>query len=283
MTDNRPPDDPATTTPGGPSVTVPPAEPIAPWFGGKRYLSKRIIERIERIEHRCYAEPFVGMGGVFLRRRRKPPSEIINDLNGEVVNLFRIVKEHPDELMRQFGYLITARAEFARLLSVPAATLTDVQRAARFAYLQRLAFGGKAANLATPGQLGFSVHRPARLNTARLRRLIDAAHGRLEGVQIEQLNWDAFIERYDRPFTLFYIDPPYWGHEADYGKNLFSRADFARLAGVLRDLEGRFILSLNDTPEVRACFAGFDLEAVTTRYSANIKADRTAAELLISN
>ncbi len=127
------------------------------------------------------------------------------------------------------------------------------------------------------------VHHLTKLLDLRTEILIDAAHGRLEGVQIEQLNWDAFITRYDRPFTLFYIDPPYWGHEADYGKGLFSRDDFARLADVLHGLDGRFLLSLNDTPAVRACFAGFELEAVTTRYSANIKADRTAAELLISN
>ena len=72
-----------------------PAEPLAPWFGGKRWLAARIIERIEAIPHRCYAEPFVGMGGVFLRRARRPKSEIVNNANGEIVNLFRITRGHP--------------------------------------------------------------------------------------------------------------------------------------------------------------------------------------------
>ena len=94
--------------------------------------------------------------------------------------------------------------------------------------------------------------------------LIRAAHGRLQGVHIECLDWAAFIPRYDRPFTLFYIDPPYWGHEADYGRGLFARGDFARLAEVLRGIKGRFILSLNDHPEVRRLFAWAELEAVRT-------------------
>ena len=78
------------------------AEPLARWLGGKRILAKRIIARLEAIPHRCYAEPFVGMGGVFFRRKQRPKSEILNDINGEIVNLFRIVREHPDELTRQF-------------------------------------------------------------------------------------------------------------------------------------------------------------------------------------
>ena len=114
-----------------------------------------------------------------------------------------------------------------------------------------------------------------------MRRLIVAAHRRLQGVQIECLDWAEFIRRYDKPFTLFYIDPPYWGHETDYGKGLFAREDFARMAEILRGLEGRFLLSINDHPEVRETFAGFEIEEVETRYSANAKATRRVGELLI--
>ena len=255
-----------------------PAEPLAPWFGGKRYLARRIIARIEAIPHRCYAEPFVGMGGVFLRRQHKPAAEVVNYANGEVVNLFRIVREHPEALAHQFRFTLASRAEFKRLVETAPATLTDIQRAARFAYLQRLAFGGKPATEVTPGQLGMSAS-----HAARMRRLIEAAHRRLEGVQVECLDWAAFIARYDRPFTLFYLDPPYWGHARDYGKNIFTRADFTRLAAVLSGIKGRFILSLNDRPEVRRLFGGFAIESVTTRYSFSVKATRRAQELLITN
>ena len=259
------------------------AEPIAPWLGGKRLLAKTIIQRLEAIPHRCYAEPFAGMGGVFLRRTQRARSEIINDLNGEIVNLFRIVREHPEELMRQFRWTLAARATFNRLLETPPDTLTDIQRAARFAFLQRLSFGGKPAHLATPGQMGTDAGGPGRITVERMRRLIEAGHRRLQRVHIECLPWEAFIHRYDRPATLFYLDPPYFGHEADYGKGIFAREDFERLAQVLGKLKGRFLLSLNDTPEVRRLFAGFEIEAVTTVYSVNAKATRKAVELLIGD
>lgn len=260
------------------------AEPIAPWFGGKKYLARAIIERIERIPHRCYAEPFVGMGGVFLRRTRKPKSEVINDRNGEIVNLFRVVREHADELARQFRWALSSRQEFRRLLGVSPETLTDIQRAARFAYLQRLTFGGQPAHDLTPGQMGSNApHHPARLRAERMRRLIAAAHRRLQGVNVECLDWDVFIRRFDRPWTLFYIDPPYWGHENDYGKGIFSRGDFGRMAELLRTLKGRFLLSINDRPEIRELFRGFQIEVVNTRYTSNARAARRVDELLIGN
>ncbi|MDT7934438.1 MAG: hypothetical protein RQ833_07520 [Sphingomonadaceae bacterium] len=92
-------------------------------------------------------------------------------------------------------------------------------------------------------------------------------HERLAGVKIERLPWAEFLRRYDRPGTLFYLDPPCWGSEGDYGDDLFSRADLSRMADQLRALKGRFILSVNDVPEVRELFAGFEMEDVPVPYS----------------
>jgi len=261
---------------------VQPAEPLAPWFGGKKYLAKVIATRIAAIPHTCYAEPFVGMGGVFLRRSRRPKSEILNDINGEIVNLFRVARDHPDALAAEFDLCIAARDQFIRLIETPPETLTDIRRAARWTYLQRMSFGGKPAHLATPGQMGPSVHHPSRLSGPKMARLIRATHARLQGVHIEQLDWAQFIPRYDRPFTLFYLDPPYWGHETDYGRGVFTRNDFTRLAEMLRGIKGRFILSINDRPQIREMFGWAHIEAVETRYSANARANKRVSELLIS-
>ncbi len=267
------------SNPDCPLEPVEPAEPLAPWLGGKKLLAKHVISRIEAVPHDCYAEPFCGMAGVFFRRARRPRAEVLNDINGDVVNLFRIVREHPDELMRQFKWTVASRAEFCRLVETPVTTLTDVQRAARFFYVQRLSFKGGLGER-TPA---FQSWGPSRLRADLACRLIAAAHARLQRVQVECMDWHAFIARYDKPFTLFYIDPPYWGHEADYGKGLFAQADFARLAQLLHTIQGRFILSLNDRPEVCETFAGFDFEEVVTTYTANSRAAKRAAELLISN
>ena len=94
---------------------------------------------------------------------------------------------------------------------------------------------------------------------------------------------DVFIARFDRPWTLFYIDPPYWGHENDYGKGIFRRDDFSRMAELLRNIQGRFLLSLNDRQEVRELFGDFQIGTVSTCYSAHARSNRRVNELLISN
>ena len=261
---------------------VAPAAPVAPWFGGKRNLAKRIVERIEAVPHRCYAEPFVGMGGIFLRRATRPKVEVINDLNGEIANLFRVVREHPAELERQFEWSLPARKEYGRLLATPPETLTDVQRAARLIFLQHHAYGGLPADGRAPSHMPVRPRMKAP-SAERIGRLIRAAHRRLQGAKVECLDWPNFVRRYDRDFTLFYIDPPYWGHETDYGKGLFAREDFARMADILRGLKGRFILSLNDRAEVRETFGAFKIEEVTIHYTASHKSTRHTSELLISN
>ena len=271
-----------TSTNNAGFTPVAPAEPLAPWLGGKKRLARAIAARIEATSHRCYAEPFCGMGGVFLRRRMRPKSEILNDINCEIVNLFRILRDHPDALTAEFDLSLASRAEFARLLKTHPETLTDIRRAARWAFLQRMSFGGEPAHLATPGQMAPSVHNPAQFSGARMTVLIRTIHARLQGVHIERLDWAKFIPRYDRDFTLFYIDPPYWGREADYGRGVFDRADFARLAEMLRGIKGRFILSINDRPEIREMFGWAAVEEVETHYSANARANRRVTELLVS-
>lgn len=215
-------------------------------MGGKSKLNKKIIEKINVIPHKTYVEPFVGMGGVFLRRGFQPRLEVANDLNGEIINLFRILQRHYPQLMEVMRFQITSRREFVRLRAQNPLYLTDLERAARFLYLQRLAFGGQVE-----GVFGVAPTSGPRFSLARMEPILDAAHERLEGVVFESLDWADLIPRYDTPDTLFYLDPPYWGGENDYGKLMFERADFQKMADLLKDIQGRFILSINDVPDIR--------------------------------
>lgn len=258
-------------------VDVPAVRPVAAWMGGKRALAPRLVEMIAGTPHTLYAEPFVGMGGVFFRRRQAPKGEVINDRNGDVTNLFRILQRHYPQFMDTLKFQITSRREFERLRACDPATLTDLERAARFLYLQRVAFGGKVA-----GQtFGVSYERGARFNLTTLAPMLEEAHERLAGVVIEALDWLAFVERYDRPGTLFYVDPPYWGCEDDYGKLLFDRAQFAAIAERLGRIKGRFILSINDVPEMREVFRHFELIPVDLNYSISSGKGTAAKELII--
>ena len=204
------------------------------------------------------------MGGVFFRRRRAAPVEILNDLSGDVVNLFRIVRHHPAALLTEQRLQIHARSELRRLVALDPAALTDVQRAARFLGILRMGYAGRPESRSFSG----SPHSGRAQARARLRAAIRAAHRRLERVAIEQLPFDQFIARYDSDATLFYLDPPYWGSEDDYGRGMFARADFARLANQLGGIKGRFVLSLNDRPELRNIFGAFAIQDIATTYMA---------------
>ncbi|MDA8232869.1 MAG: DNA adenine methylase [Magnetospirillum sp.] len=241
-----------------------PLEPAAPYVGGKRKLAQRLIEMIEAIPHDCYAEPFVGMGGVFLRRSRSPKSEVINDASGDVATFFRILQRHYPQFMDTLRFQVTSRARFEQLVRTDPTTLTDLERAARFLYLQRLSYGGKVAGRT----FGVEISRGARFNLNTLAPKLEDLHERLAGVVIEKLDFADFIRRYDRPSTLFYVDPPYVGSEGYYGPGLFRREDMERLARALMSIEGRFIASNADCAEVRAAFDGCEFHPVTVTYSA---------------
>lgn len=177
--------------------------PIVPWMGGKRRMAKHILPEFP--EHECYVEPFCGGAAIFFM---KEPSkvEVINDFDGEVVNLYRVVAHHLEELVRHFKWSLVSRKMFEWANMQIPQTLTDIQRAARFFYLQQLCFGAKP----TGRTFGTAATTPPKLNLLRIEEKLSEAHLRLARTTIEHLDWQACIRRYDREQTLFYLDPPYW-------------------------------------------------------------------------
>ena len=262
-------------------VEIQKTQPAAPYLGGKRNLAKRICAIIDAHEHTTYAEPFVGMGGIFLRRTQQPKAEFINDAGRDVYNLFRILQEHYVAFLDLLRFQLTTQANFQRLVDVDPATLTDLQRAARFLYLQRVAFGGKVSGK----NFGLSAERPGRFNISTLEPDLEALHSRLSGVTVMCLDYSDFIRRIDREGAFFYLDPPYWGCENDYGKAVFERADFQRIADQLAGIKGTFLLSINDVFEIREIFSDFTIKEVQTSYTIGNRNDARGkrAELLISN
>lgn len=229
------------------------------YVGGKSRLARRIVARIPE-DHACYCEPFVGAGWVFFSKK---PSrhEVINDLDGELVTFWRVIQNHLEEFLRYYRFAIVSRKIFDLEKVKRPATLTDIQRAVRYLYLQKLAFGGKT----TGRNFGTGPGRPANLNLTTLEETLLEVHWRLERVTVENLDGCECIRRYDRPSTFFYIDPPYW-HTTGYAVP-FEDADYDRLNKVLRGISGRFLLSLNDTVAVRRIFKGFSLVTINTSYT----------------
>lgn len=172
-----------------------------------------------------------------------------------------------------------SRDEYLRLQSVNPTTMTDIQRAARFLYLHRMGFGGKVVELCCAA----TSTRAPKFNSTRLTEELEISHRRLQGVMLERLGYEDFIARYDKPGTFFYIDPPYWDCESVYGKDIFGKTDFDTLAAQLRRIKGKFLLSINDVPQIREIFNGFQMREIQLRYSVNRNNMTPADELLIAN
>lgn len=245
------------------------SQPIIPWMGGKRRLADRLIPLFP--PHECYVEVFAGGAALFFMRPQPAPVEVLNDINGDLVCLYRVVQNHLEEFVRQFKWALSSRQVFEWQKMTRPETLTDIQRAARFFYLQHHAFGGKVASQ----NFGTATTGPA-VNLLRIEENLSAAWQRLAGVYVENLSWMECAERYDRAHTFLYMAPPYWQTEG-YGVD-FPFEEYQRMADFMRRCKGKVMVSINDHPDIRAVFAGFHMERLDIRYSVTNQRQGQAAE-----
>ncbi len=245
------------------------------YIGGKSKLSPIIIRMIP--EHKTYCEAFAGAAWVFFRKE-KSRYEVINDKDGDLVSFYRVLQYHLEEFLRQFKWLLTAHEwwdDWNKQLA--AGGLTDIQRAARYYYIQRQCFGGKVK-----GRTWGSTRESApRINLMRMEEELSDVHLRLSRVTIENLDWAVLINRYDAKGTFFYLDPPYYKFPF-YQHNMYKIEDYSAMAEILKNINGKFILSINDHEEIREVFSEFSKQKVSVKYSAGTKR-KTGLELLIRN
>ena len=246
------------------------------YLGGKSLLADKIISKMP--PHTCYCEVFAGAAWVLFK---KDPSkvEVINDINKDLITLYRVIQRFLEPFAKEFRWVLISRDEFERRKKEDPSTLLDIERAARFYYVIRNGFSSLLVNPAFSTQ----ANRKPRLNLLRLEEELSAAHLRLARVTVENLHYADLIPRYDKPETFFYIDPPYYGIEGYYGKGIFSRDDYDRLHDILAGIKGNFLMSLNDTKEVRRIFKDFRISTVKHTYSSSPKGKRPCHELFISN
>ncbi len=251
------------------------AKPLVPWIGGKRKLAQHILPLFP--DHTCYVEPFCGAAALYFLKQPSS-TEVLNDVNGDLVNLYRVVKYHLEELYKQFKWVLVSRQNWDWLQATKAETLTDVQRAARFLYLQKLAFGGKVDDQS----FGTITTGRPRFNLLTLEQDLADAHIRLVNTTIEHGSWEKIIERYDRPHTLFYCDPPYWQTEG-YGVD-FGFEHYERMAELARSIDGTMIISINDHPDIRQVFSGLPVKEVEYSYTVGGAGNASdCVELIIGN
>ena len=245
-------------------------------MGGKSRIAKRLCQLLP--DHQCYVEVFVGAANLLFA---KEPSkvEVINDINSELINLFRVVRSHRREFMNELSLVPQGRTVFVDYRRQPG--LTDIQKGARSFFIMKAAFGGLGGT--THPTFGYGTTGRAHF-CRRMFAAINRCHKRLDGVYVENLDFEDCLRRYDRLHTVFYCDPPY----LDVGgyKEQFPPDDHNRLAAALKNIKGKFLLTINNHPEIRTLYKGLPRLKVKVRYSVSrdksLKArDRT--ELIIAN
>lgn len=215
-----------------------------PYPGGKTSLVDEVVQYFP--EHRRYVEVFGGSAAVLLN---KPPSyiEVYNDLNSDIVHFFEVVRERREELqewIRTTPYSRELHEQWARAFYDGERPNDDVERAGRWFYLRYTQYGAKIDRYS-----GFkpSIKRNEARSLRGSARGLDEVVERLQEVTIENQDFEQVIERYDRENTLFYLDPPYLGTAYNYyGTGEF---DHERLAEVLDDCEGDWIVSYGELPD----------------------------------
>lgn len=254
------------------------ALPVIPWLGGKRRLADKLIPLFP--EHECYVEVFCG-GAALYFLKHPSPTEVLNDINGDLVSLYRVLQNHLQEFVRQFDFALTSRQLFEWEKMTRPETLTDIQRAARFYYLQHIAFGAKC-----DGQNYGTATTGGAFNICRIEESLTAAWLRLGGTNVENLNWQDCMTRYDRGHTFFYCDPPYW-QTAGYGVK-FDFEEYIKMSDFMKTCKGKVMVSLNDHPDIREAFAGhtiIDGEGLGIKYTLSNQpgTPETSREIVIFN
>lgn len=248
-----------------------------PWMGGKKLLRNTICERFPNDKLEKYVEVFGGAAWVLFNKDKHAPMEVYNDINDNLVNLFRCVKYHPKALEDELSFVLNSRTVFNDFKEAyKLKGLTDIQRAAAYLYLIKTSYG---ANIKYFGAKNINL-----LDMDYLKKIKE----RLTRVVIENKSFDTLIKQYDGAGTLFYCDPPYYKSEKYYESEgiIFDEKEHIKLKNILSELKGKFILSYNNDEFIKNLYRDFNMEEVerqnnlTARYNGK---NKNYSELLIKN
>ena len=220
------------------------------WFGGKSRLASQLISLFPK--HKTYVEPFGGAGHVLAQKKRSPV-EVYNDLDGEVVNFFLVVRECPERFYEAVKALPYARDLYERWRVLPL-PVDPFDRAVRWFYLNRCGFPGSYKG--NPGGWKYGKAFNYANTFQNSCDLIKPFAARLARVYIEAKDFRDIIAKYDSADTFFYIDPPYPGREFRYVGE-FSEQDHLDLARILSGIKGKAMVSYDDNAFISWLYAGW--------------------------
>lgn len=250
-----------------------PARPVLRYHGGKFRLAPWVIKHFP--PHRCYVEPFGGAAGVLIQKDRAY-AEVYNDLDGDIVNVFRVLRDS-DQCARLIDQLLLtpyAREEFYAAYEP---TEDPIERARRTLVRAEMGFGSAGA---TKGTTGFRIdtrrkHGTAQQLWARFPDSLARVCERLSGVMIENRPAVTIMEQHDAEDTLFYVDPPYVMDTRNVGARHgryydceMKDADHVQLLEKLVTLKGMVVLSGYSSAMYLGALQGWAMATTEARISA---------------
>ncbi|WP_168185835.1 DNA adenine methylase [Magnetospirillum sp. ME-1] len=266
------------------------AEPVVKWVGGKRRLLPELARRLPA-DMRGYHEPFLGGGALFFSLR--PAQSLLTDFNGELINLYRVIKICPRQLMTALEGFEFTEAEYYRMRDLDRspgfAALSDLERAARFLYLSKTSFNG----LWRVNRLGHhngGWGKRGRVALYRPDNLMEV-HEALRTARLAQAHYSHVLVM-ARPGDFVYFDPPYDTERGEgsvgYTTTGFSRMDQQELWQVcikLHRMGARWMQSNADTPFIRRLYRAFRIEGIHAPRSlaGDPKGRAAAREVIVRN
>ncbi len=244
------------------------------WVGGKKLLRDKILAEFpEEKSFGRYIEVFGGAGWILFAKDKHAALEVYNDKNGELSNLFRCVKYHPEALQKELEWTLISREMFENSLNRSDDGMTDIQRAARYFLIIKESYGSK---------MGTFIGWPK--NIKKAIEYIAEVSERLQRTVIENKGYEYIIKRYDAKDALFYLDPPYYDAESYYGEE-FEQDDHKSLAELLHGVKGKFILSYNDNDVIREMYKDFNIIGIDRSNNLAVRYARGSRykEIIVKN
>ena len=251
------------------------------WVGGKYKLRKQLVQMLP--PHACYVEVFGGAAWVLFA---KEPSkvEVLNDIDGELINFFRVIQDKPETFIESFEWTLISRDEFERLKHLSTEGMTNLERAYRFYYLIMASWGGEFHSPRFQTSVNDGGHGNRLIGAIKnLHQRVMPAHHRLRTVIIENLDWNECIDRYDREGVVMYLDPPYPGNNVNYQHNLRQWEHHVQIVERLQETKAKWLLSTYDLPPLRELFSGFFITRATFASGMAGSNGRRNHEIIVSN
>lgn len=249
------------------------------WRGGKFRQAPTLVSLFP--EHTTYVEPFTG-GARIIFQKKKCLCEVINDLDGNLMNFWRVCRDDHEALIRSFDYALTSREVFEEYQRKYKANdfANPLERAHIFYYLNQAGFGADMKDLS----FGRCKGKKPVFAPDRIEDTINSAYDRLKNVTIENQDFVPLMRFYDTPNTFFYLDPPYRG-DRKYCVGLFEDERYRELAEICKELKGKFLLTINDDEFMRDTFKDFNVDTYETYYSVcrRDSGRHQFSELIITN